>query len=572
MQNRNSLLVIVLAFLSAPVFAQTTYVPLWAKENGFLNRLEIKAQTNNDLNLSTVKPYMRKAYLAVADSFRGMLINGQNPAKLTKIDEYNLNRFEANNKEYSVYDVNSMPEWKRKKPWGKYLFPTMGNLLEVNERDFYLAVNPVFNFNIGKESDNGKNTFINSKGATFRGLIAKKIGFDFFVTDNQERGPSQFQEYVQFHQAVPGEAFYKTFKTNGVDYFDARGSVNANVTKYINVQFGYDKNFIGNGYRSLFLSDFSAPNLFLKLNTRIWKLNYTNLFMELFPTKKSANNNNTVLARKYSAMHHLSINATKWLNVGLFEGIVFGRKDHFDFSYLIPVIFLRSIEGNNGSPDNANIGIDLKANIAKKVQLYGQVLIDELNIKELRKDKTWWGNKIGLQLGGKYIDVFNIPNLDLQLEYNRIRPFTYSHFDSVGSYTHYNQPLAHPLGANMSEVIGILSYQPLPKLYLTGKAIYYKQGLDSAGFNFGSNPLRNYDDGRIRYNNYPIYSGVPAKCFYSSLTGSYELFENMFIDVSGSVRVYKKTGDAKLNTSLLSVGIRWNMFRREYDYLSLIHI
>jgi hypothetical protein len=286
----------------------------------------------------------------------------------------------------------------------------------------------------------------------------------------------------------------------------------------------------------------------------------------MFPTKKSANNNNEVLARKYAAMHHLSINATKWLNVGLFEGVMFGRADHFDFSYLVPVIFLRSIEGNNGSPDNANIGFDIKANIAKKVQVYGQVLIDEMNIQELKKDWNWWGNKLGFQLGGKYIDMFNISNLDLQLEYNRIRPFTYSHFDSVGSYTHYNQPLAHPLGANMSEFVGILNYQPLPKLYLTAKTIFSKQGLDSAGYNFGSNPLRNYDDGRIRYNNYPMYSGIPATNFYGSFTASYEIFENMFVDFSGSVRLYKKKGDNDLNTSMVSAGIRWNMFRREYDY------
>jgi hypothetical protein len=566
MQNRNSLLVVLFSLVILPAFAQTTYVPLWAKENWFLSRLEIKAQKDNNLNLSTVKPYMRKAYVAVADSFRGMLINGQNPDHLTKIDQYDLNRFQANNKEYSKYDVNSLPEWKRKKPWGKYFFPTVGNFLEVNEKDFYLSLNPVFNFNIGKESDNGENTYVNSKGAMFRGLIAKRIGFDFYVTDNQERGPIQFQQFVSTFKAVPGEAFFKTFKTNGVDYFDARGSVNWNVTKYINMQFGYDKNFIGDGHRSLFLSDFTAPNLFLKFNTRIWKLNYTNLFMELFPTKKSANNNNEVLARKYSAMHHLSINATKWLNVGLFEGIIFGRADHFDFSYLVPVIFLRSIEGNNGSPDNANIGIDFKTNIAKKAQLYGQILIDELNFQELKKDKNWWGNKIGYQLGGKYLDLFNIPNLDLQLEWNRIRPFTYSHFDSVGSYTHYNQPLAHQLGANMQEFIGIVRYQPLTKLYLTVKTIFYKQGLDSAGYNFGSNPNRSYNDGRIRYNNYPMFSGVPADCFYTSVVGSYELFENMFIDLSGSIRLYNKQGETERNTSTISMGIRWNMFRREYDY------
>jgi hypothetical protein len=317
-------------------------------------------------------------------------------------------------------------------------------------------------------------------------LIAKRIGFDFYMADNQERGPVQFREFVDSMKAVPGEAFFKPFKTNGVDYFDARGSVTWNVTKYINMQFGYDKQFIGNGYRSLFLSDFTAPSLFLKFNTRIWKLNYTNIFMELFPTKETSHNNNKVLTRKYAAFHHLGINPTKWLNVGLFEGVNFGREDHFDFSYLLPVIFYRSIEGNNGSPDNAVIGFDAKANIAKAVQVYGQLLIDEFNLEELKKDKTWWGNKFGSQLGVKYVDALSISNLDLQVEWNRVRPFTYSHFDSVGSYTHYNQTLAHPRGGNFNELIGIVHYQPMPKLYLTFKGIYSKQGLDSAGYNFGS--------------------------------------------------------------------------------------
>jgi len=64
----------------ASTFGQTTYVPLWAKESWLLDRMEIKAGTNNDLNLSTVKPYMRKAYVAVADSFRLQLQRGINTA------------------------------------------------------------------------------------------------------------------------------------------------------------------------------------------------------------------------------------------------------------------------------------------------------------------------------------------------------------------------------------------------------------------------------------------------------------------------------------------------------------
>jgi hypothetical protein len=167
-------------------------------------------------------------------------------------------------------------------------------------------------------------------------------------------------------------------------------------------------------------------------------------------------------------MHHLDVNVTKGLNIGLFEGIMFGRRDRFDFGYLNPVIFYRSIEQQNGSFDNSVAGLDFKANVKKRVQLYGQLLLDEFLLSEIKKNDGWWANKWAIQAGAKYINVFGIKNLDIQVEMNRVRPFTYGHRDSVANYTHYNQPLAHPLGANFSELIGIVRYQPAPQMADTG--------------------------------------------------------------------------------------------------------
>jgi len=565
MQIRNSLLRAALILLPVTSFSQTTYLPFGGKEAWLLDRMEIKMQTNNDFNLSTVKPYMRSVYVRQAEMTDSMIAAGSNPAQLTKTDQYNLNRFVANNSEFAL---QQKPNWKSDKPWSDVFFPTKGNFLEVNTKDFYLSVNPAINQQQSFGSDEDERLFLNAKGVSARGLIAKKIGFNFFVTDNQERGPRFFRDRVNAAKAVPGAGFYKAFKTTGVDYFDARGSVNWNVTKYINMQFGFDKNFIGNGYRSLFLSDYGNSNLFLKFNTRIWKINYTNLFMELFPTFGRSGDN--LLPRKYASMHHFSINATKWLNVGLFEAVIFGRKDRFDFSYMLPVIFLRSIEGNNGSPDNANIGFDFKANVAKHFQVYGQLLLDEFKLKEIRDGNGWWANKQALQLGGKYVDAFGINNLDLQAEANWIRPFTYSHFDSTAGYNHYNQPMAHPMGANVREFVGIARYQPLNKLYLTLKGIYWKQGLDSAGFNFGSNvllPNQMVGQGGLRRYEYgyKIGSGILSKGLNASLAASYELKENLWIDASALLRTFK-VGGTTTNTTLVSVGFRWNMARREYDY------
>ncbi|MEO7312776.1 MAG: hypothetical protein ABIX01_20500 [Chitinophagaceae bacterium] len=565
MQIRNSLLRAAFIFIPAISISQTTYLPFGGKEAWLLDRMEIKLQTNNDFNLSTVKPYMRSVYVRQAEMVDSMITAGSNPAVLTTIDQYNLDRFIANNSEYAL---NQKESWKSKKPWSDVFYPTKGNFLEVNQKDFYLSVNPAINQQQSFENGSDERIFVNSKGVTARGLIAKKIGFNFFLTDNQERGPQFVRDRINAVKAVPGAGFYKEFKKTGVDYFDARGSVNWNVTKYINMQFGFDKQFIGNGYRSLFLSDYSNSALFLKFNTRIWKINYTNLFMELYPSFGKSGDN--LLPRKYAAMHHFSINATKWLNVGAFEAVIFGRKDHFDFSYLLPIIFLRSIEGNNGSSDNANIGFDFKANFARHFQVYGQLMLDEFKLSEVKAGNGWWANKQALQLGGKYVDAFGIKNLDLQGEVNFIRPFVYSHFDSVAGYNHYNQPLAHPMGANVREMIGIARFQPLKKLYITVKGIYWKQGLDSAGYNFGSNVLLNNNlvgqGGTRKYEyGYKIGSGISSKGLNASLAASYELKENLWIDGSAMFRTYK-VASATTNTNVITLGLRWNMAKREYDY------
>jgi hypothetical protein len=215
----------------------------------------------------------------------------------------------------------------------------------------------------------------------------------------------------------------------------------------------------------------------------------------------------------------------------------------------------------------------VKANVAHKFQFYGQLLFDEFLLSEVKENRGWWGNKWSAQVGAKYIDAFNIKNLDLHVETNWIRPFTYSHDDSVANYTHYNQPLAHPVGANLKEVVGIARYQPAPKWLLQAKAMYYLQGRDTAaagqGASFGANiflpntpPYRKEDYG------FEIGSGQSTKVGLASLLVSYEWKPNLFFE--GSALVRKQTGHKNSfpgdDTFVISAGIRWNMHRREFDF------
>jgi hypothetical protein len=269
----------------------------------------------------------------------------------------------------------------------------------------------------------------------------------------------------------------------------------------------------------------------------------------------------TLFPKKYAVIHHMSFNAPKWLTIGLFESIVFGRQDHFEFSYLNPVMFLRVAELQVGSPDNSFVGFDAKANINKRVQLYGQVLIDEFNMKYIRQRNGWWGNKWAFQGGLKYIDALGIKNLDFQLETNWIRPFTYSHFDTIANYTHYNQPIAHPLMSNIREYIAIMRLQPLPKWTLQAKAIYWQNGVDTAGKNFGNNIFLS-NETRATFDGYHYGSPVSVKNLNLNLWMAYEVKENFFMEGN----LYLRKAGQLANNVFGSVGIRWNMQRREYDY------
>ncbi|WP_276501094.1 hypothetical protein [Terrimonas pollutisoli] len=563
MQFKKTLVRLFVFLLPVAGWSQSTYLSQGDKQNILLERMEIKAGTDSVLNFSKTRYFNRNKY--VINGVRSYLQKVDSSA-LSKVDAYNLRSLYMNNTEWLTPEELEL--YKSKKPILKNFYTTPANLYEVHVKDFDLIINPVVQYVISKESDNDQSLFLNTRGLTVRGKIANKIGFSAYLTDNQERDPAYVQQWVSDRQAVPGNGYYKSFKAaGGLDYFDARGYFTFNVAKYIDVAFGYDKNFIGNGHRSLFLSDFGSNNLFLKLNTRIWKFNYQNLFMELHNAYQRGGDK--LLGKKYAVMHHLDINILKWLNVGLFEGVVFGRTNKFDFSYLNPIIFYRSIEQQNGSQDNAVVGLDLKANIAKRFQVYGQLLLDEFKLSEVRANRGWWGNKFGIQMGAKYIDAFNIKNLDLQIEHNRIRPFTYAHRDSVANYTHYNQPLAHPLMANFKELIGIARYQPAPKWMVQVKGIIYQQGRDTGAVSYGSNIfLPNTPPYRVGDYGYNIGSGWKTNVVYGSLLLSYEWKQNLFLELFGAYRKQEtKTAPVTSdNSTTVSFGVRWNMHRREFDF------
>lgn len=546
--------------------AQSTFAPINYDYYHLPDRYEIRSGRFADGFFTSSKAYERKGIAQLADT-----LLADSAARWSAADRFNLTYLQNDNAEWS----KAPNAQSRKAIWGTF-YEQKADLYHYSDKDFDLHVNPVIYFQGGKDKDVDYTPYINTRGVEVRGMINKKVGFYTFLSENQASFAGYAKNYIDSIQAVPQEAFIKNFdgqvvgkNSNSYDFVTGRAYISFNPIKNINVQFGQDRHFIGNGYRSMILSDFATSYPFLKLNTRIWRFEYTNLFAQMKTSSRLTNDK--LIPNKFLALHHLSLNVTKSFNIGVFESIMFGRDDSlrngtFDWAYLNPVIFYRSAEQQQGSRDNAFLGIDFKWNFLKHCSLYGQLVLDEFKLDEVKAGNGWWGNKQAGQIGLKYIDAFGIRNLDLQGEVNIARPYMYAHKDAYGSYAHYNQALAHPLGANFYEYIGILRYQPVGRLMFTGKVFLSKYGEDTDSFNAGSDILRSYSNKRQEYGN-KIAQGVQAKQMYVDATLTYQIKHNLFFDVKMIYRDKKSDLAAwSRKTTFVSAALRWNIGQRLSEF------
>lgn len=558
------LLSLFLIVFNISLYAQADRIPLGDKQYQLLNRLDIKLQNDSVFSFSTIKPYDRRIYTERVAYIDSLDQAGELPVELSETDRHNIRSLLMNNSDWTKDEGE---RYLRDKPIWNTFFKTPAHVYETHSKDFTLFIDPVLNLQVGKSSEVNRALYTNTRGVSMRGNIGKKLGFYTYITDNQEQDPLYVKQYVRKRIGIPNAGYFKFLNDDGYDYFDARGGIDFAASKFINFRFGYDKLFIGNGYRSLLLSDFSNNFLYLQMDVQLKKFAYKTVIAEMIAPFMPLPNRDTVRYKNYMAFHHLSIQLAKWLNLGLYENVMYNGKYGIELSYFNPIIFYRAIEMQLGSGNSkATVGLDLKSNLFNTLQLYSNLVVGEFVLKDFRNYGSGsWLNKQAFQLGGKYIDVLGVKNLDLQAEMNLVRPFMYAHNDSNTAFTHYNTELAHPLGANFKEYIAVLQYQPLKRLYLTGKIMSYKKGLDSAGVNMGGDIFRSYDT-RPRDYGFYIGTGIPAKAVLTSLGASYELFQNLFFDVTVTNRSYQVPDKPKTKELIFSTGLRWNIGKRVFEF------
>ncbi|ARS41658.1 gliding motility protein RemB [Sphingobacteriaceae bacterium GW460-11-11-14-LB5] len=443
------------------------------------------------------------------------------------------------------------------------------HLLEFKNEDYNIYADFLPDFQIGRDFGSDRSTWLNTRGFQVGGNVGKQFSFYLNGFENQGKFVNYVNNFVVANQVVPGQGYGK-LGADKQDWSYVTALLSYTPSKYLNFALGYDKNFIGDGYRSMLLSDVSSNYSFFRLRATVGSVQYQTIFAYMLDpgAPKLASDRRLGDRGKWMAAHYVDWNATKRFSVGFFQAVTWADaepegKRGFDFNYIHPFMFLRPIESTNTtSPDKMRLGINLKYELLEKTALYGQFMFDEFTAKEFFKGNGYWANKFAVQFGVRGSDLFKVQGLNYLAEFNTARPYTYAHFDRISNYANYNQSLAHPRGANFREFLGILNYS-YKRFDLQGQALYSRYGLDPDGMNYGGDVFKSYDTRSVQYGSH-IGQGIGTDLYYLKGQVAYLLNPkyNLRLEVAGTYR--RESNELGLNkTGLITIGLR-SSFRNIY--------
>ncbi|MFC2127676.1 gliding motility protein RemB [Bacteroidota bacterium] len=467
--------------------------------------------------------------------------------------------------------------WLGRKFWNEHLSVVKGE-------NYWFTTNLLLDVEMGKDNSDVDYTFNNSRILQLQGELGSKFAFSATIYETQGRFAQFVNDAIAIEELktfaseglIFGRGKARGFKVDSYDYMVSEGYISYTPNEFFNFQLGQGKNFIGDGYRSLLLSDVASPYPYVKLTTSFWKFKYTNIWTWLTDIRRDARIGNAH-PRKYVSMHHLSMNINKKLNIGLFEAVItdVSRTGGLDMDFVNPIIFYKSLEFARGEDaGSAIVGLNASYKLSNKFSLYTQFVLDEFTLSEIKAQDGYWANKFGSQIGAKYFDAFSIENLYLQAEYNWVRPYTFSHKTPIYNYGHYGESLAHSWGANFKETILIARYKK-DRLAANLKIVLGEKGYDpdplDTSVSYGGDIYKPYTNRIQDYNN-EVGQGEKANVLNTDLQVSYLINPRTDLKLFTGI-VYRKftpenTGATLLasNTTWFTIGLKVDLFNWYLDF------
>lgn len=553
------ILAILFELFSHDACSQGTYVPMNHWVYDYLGRLEtrqvIQGVINGSMPLSRVEI---ARYLARVQKHEDLL---------SKVEQDQLNFLTIEFKEelsaaggqvkpYRTR-IQRLRETRLARKVPDILYQNNRNLLSWNEDPFSIYFDPILYYarsysDVDYQVSLQKN-FQRSSGFRAWGNFTDYLGFFIDVRDTKEWGTTR---YKIGNYTLPRLGFVRATDPGHI-YHDETAAYLKLGFEHLQITYGKFSNFWGPGRSgSLILSDYATSYDQVKLEFIFNHLKFTSIYAFLIDYKE--HDQDVLQQKNYLAAHRLEFLPWQWLALGLSESVVFNGRS-FEPAYLNPVMFFRSAEHYLGSPDNMMMGIDFKLTALKNFKFYGELFIDDITTTKLGTD--WYGNKLGYQIGSFWVDPFKIKNADVRIEYTRIRPYVYSHKNSL-DYKHYDSLLGHSIGPNADELYWEVNYRlsKWAKMCLFGEV--WRHGANFEDRNVGGDvniPHQFEDD---LYANF--LDGILEKQNVLGVQFSYEIFRDFYLDLgyewTNAVNVVVKEdqrGNSQSHQFAFSIGLNY---------------
>jgi hypothetical protein len=438
---------------------------------------------------------------------------------------------------FSGYDVKL-----HKRYVGKKLLDE--SFVKYDTAGVQIYADPLFDFAVSREINTDENYTTNTRGIKVWGSIKENLFFETTVYENQATFLPYLYERFKATNTVAGQGRARPLNS-GFDYGLASGKIAWVASKRFILSVGTDKMFIGNGYRSLLLTDnaFNYPYALYTLS--LGKFRYTQSLLVLMGDSIPKTSFG-VWERKLSSMHILSFLASQDIQLSIFENTIYyypNKRTNIDFAWesINPIIFVNTASQNEKS--SSMLALDLKVNIFNTLTCYGQLAASNIKDEGFKAANTGW------QGGAKYYNAFTLKNLVLQFEYNQAGNDFGQKQDTVLNFTHHMQPLTHAWGNNFSENIIIGSYR-------------YKRIFINAQYNWGSYGVKNPGKKEIK-----VLPGQSAYNDLKYLTFSVSYVLNSYTNRRLELGVMKREASYKNRSELLFYfTFKTNLINKYYDF------
>jgi hypothetical protein len=298
------------------------------------------------------------------------------------------------------------------------------HLIDVRNPGYTFYFDYLADLQIGRDLANNTSSSLNTRGFQAGGTIGSKFFFYTSGYENNATLDNYFSSYVSKTGMIPGQAF--DFSQNaGINWTYVTSLVGYAPTNAISIETGVDKTFIGDGYRSMLLSDFASNYPLLRVKIDLGKkVRYMAMwaYLEDQDAPKADSLPHAPNRAKWGVFHYIDWNITNRASLGFFNALIApdtydnGVSRGFDPNYINPVLFVKSAAPSGPIPDNTFIGLNGKYKILNKTIIYAQLLYNQSSLNSQQ----------GFQAGIRGADIFKINAFNYLFEYNTAKPSTYS--------------------------------------------------------------------------------------------------------------------------------------------------